>query len=135
MTIATTIAESVRAALEQVAPTCNAGLVSKAIANNAGQALASDPVELLRAALTMLGAVDARIARMPAGHHAIDIQMSTADEAAYLASLLSMPVPQRATNGRNEWWVSERGEYGEERISIVGGHRPLCQCHGKDVGR
>jgi len=131
MTIATTIAESVRAALHQVAPSCNTDLVSIAIANNAGMALALDPVELLRAALKMLGASSARIALMPGGHHAVDIQMETIDAAVHLAAQLSMPAPEHATNGRNEWWHSEQGDWGYERISITGGHRPVCQCHGK----
>lgn len=126
MTITSAIADSVRAALEQVAPTCDVALVSAAIANNATAALQADPVELARAALRLLSARELRIYRMPAGYHVVDLAVETEDDAAALADFLGMPEPQPVSHGRNRWVRSEKGEYGQERLTIVGGHRPVA---------
>lgn len=92
-----------------------------------------DPLTLLVTAARALGAAEVRVAIMPAGHPAVDIQVHTAEQAAELAMRLDMPAPRLVTNERNEWWVSERGEYGFERMTIVGGHRTRCVCGGEAV--
>jgi hypothetical protein len=72
---------------------------------------------------------------MPAGHAAVSLQTDTKEQAADLAQRLEMPQLTLASNDRNVWWYSELGDYGFERITVVGGHRPRCQCHpnGKEV--
>ncbi len=89
-----------------------------------------DPLEIIVSAVRALGAAEVRVAIMPAGHPAVDIQVITTAQAIDLAVRLGMPAPKLVHSDRSQWWVSEWGEYGFERVSIVGGHRSLCTCGG-----
>jgi hypothetical protein len=132
MTIVDVISDAVRAALAQTdITTTQASDIAVAAARNAVFVLQGMPVHLINAAMAFSGAAEIRAARMPAGHLALDIQVETRQDACDLADRLGMPDPEHVSNGINEWWVSERGDYGFERVGVIGGHRPICQCHGR----
>ncbi len=97
---------------------------ARAIANNAAQALAGSPRVVLDEILSELDALEIRIARMPAGHYALDIIADSPDQVHDIALRLGMPEPTWVSSETHTWLSSALGDYGFERVTVIGGRRP-----------
>ncbi len=76
------------------------------------------------------GVSSVTLTTMPSGNVSVQIVASSDGATIAIAERLGCPPPERATNGRNAWLSAELGEYGDPlRLSVIGGHRPVCQCH------
>ncbi len=96
---------------------------ARAIANNAAQALAGSPRVVLDEILSELDALEIQIARMPAGHYALDIQADSPDQVHDIAIRLGMPEPTWVSSETHTWLSSALGDYGFERVTVIGGRR------------
>lgn len=97
---------------------------ARAIANNAAQAIAGSPRVVLDEILADLDAGEIRIARMPAGHYALDIIADSPDQVRDIAVRLGMPEPTWVSSETHTWLSSALGDYGFERVTVIGGRRP-----------
>lgn len=132
MTITAIISESVRAALEQVAPSCNGGLVSKATAANAAQALRNDPVLVWVEMARAIGVAEVSVTIRPSGHYSVRLTCSSVGEVADMAALLGLSEPHEVNNGERQWHVSESGDWETGNyVCVLGPSTPICGCGRK----
>ena len=135
MSVAKTIATSVRAALEQVAPTVNVDLVSSSIGRSAAGALAADPVTYLLGATSAFGASAARISVERRGTASeIRIEVALESDLRDLAAVLECSEPEWHHCDAYEWLYAAR-DMATLSIVVTGAKRQLCQCEAARAER
>jgi len=128
-TITAIIAASVRAALEQVAPSCNVDLVSRAAAANAAQALRGDPVPAWVEMVRAIGVSDVSVAVRPGGHYNARLVCSSVSAATDVAVMLGLGAPTLVNNGERQWHVSEGGDWETgDYVCVLGPSEVMCGC-------
>jgi hypothetical protein len=128
VTITSIIAESVKAALDQVAPTANVDLISKAIAANAAQSLRTDPVPAWVEMVRAIGAAEVTVTVRPDGYSA-RIVCESVSAAADIATLLGLGAPVQVNNGERQWHVSEGGDWETgDYVCVLGPSEVMCGC-------
>jgi len=134
MSITSIITASIRAALEQVAPSCNVDLVARAAAANAAQALRNNPIPAWVEMARAVGAAEVSVTLRQDGHYSARLACSTVNEAADVTILLGLPGPVVVNNGERQWHVSEAGDWETgDYVCVLGPSVPMCQCAGKRV--